>query len=218
MPQTSPIGGLSIIIHIIINVIVFTYNKAVKAAGLSKNNSLSKFFNRLNSAEGETTARKVLAYSLILFIFLAMSSNFILITFGISNLDQEKTLTSSQEVDDSQIILEQRIIEQKIIEQINLINTASISILELLNLNQEILSDQNILTQKIEKADGMQLIDFLESLGIVDSSFKNRAFIAKQLGVISNEEEYNGSPKQNRNIVEKLKQELITHLENKQID
>ncbi len=205
MPQTSPAGGLSLIIHILINVLVFTYGKIVKFLRLPKKNVVSKLFSTLVNKKGDNLVRRLLSYSLAFLVLVIMGGNFVLITVRLFKLEDTR-LTSKIE----------SIIAEKYATQINYSTTNEIPVSEInytpidysnAQSRIEISALENMAQKRV-----ISLVDFMESLGIVNTSFEARAELAVQSGVISDVSEYNGSLSQNREIIKKIQEELNSHI------
>lgn len=205
MPQISPAGGLSLIIHILINILVFTYNKVVKFFKIPKKNFISKVFSTLVNKKGDNMARRVLSYSLALLVLVMMGGNFLLITVRLFKLEDTR-ITSKIE----------SMISEKYSSQINYSNINEIPTSE----TNYTLLDYSSAQSKIQIPDAknlsnkkvISLVDFMSSLGIVNTSFEARARLAVQSGVISNVSEYNGSLSQNREIIKKIQEELNSRI------
>jgi hypothetical protein len=207
MPQTNPAGGLSLIIHIFINIVCYLYTKTLSVFGISNSNLVSKSFEWLNGETGETLTRKFLSY-------------FILVTilgFFILNIAFISTRQYSLRIDDSNRIIgyiKNHLLGLTIDNKKPVVNenTATETKFENTNLGQMI--NVNSIETKINSTTDTYLVDFMIDLGIVDISFENRARIAKDLGVVNNLEEYIGTPKQNKEIIARLKSGIITVLKN----
>jgi hypothetical protein len=201
MPQTSPAGGLSLIIHIFINIIVFTYRNTIKTFGVSEDNRVSSSFEKLTNKDGDTLPRKILSYSLVLFILLAMSGNFVLVIMGLANR-MEGPFNPKVE---AKIITEEVLMESEWID-VSAIQTDFFAPLISIAPSENETFEQDTLST-------ISLVDFLKKLGIVDASFTTRAELAKELGVVSQLEEYTGSQRQNRQIIIRINKELAVYAE-----
>ncbi|MFZ2523620.1 MAG: hypothetical protein WAW92_04515 [Minisyncoccia bacterium] len=207
MPQVNPIGGLSLIIHILINIVCFFYEKTLSVFGLSSNNPLSRFFGWLNGEKGETTARKYLSYVTL----------FSIITFITLNVAFVSTKQYSLRINESTELFSNvknyilgTYVEKK--TEINEGNTA----VEIQYGNTDlghIIKTDSVATRIINASD-TYLVDFMIEVGITDISFENRARIAKDLNVVNSYDEYIGTSKQNKEMIAKLKSGAIIMLEN----
>lgn len=188
MPQSAPSGGLSLIIHILVNVIVFAYNKLLKITGLSNKNLISNSFEKLTNKEGDTPARHLLSYLLVTSILIVMSSNFILLTVKLYKLKDVR-------------------ISSKIEEVITSKYAGAFSDDENDTANNEVIGFSTLSLESAEIDPLNSLIDFMQNLGMVNTSFESRADLAKELGVVNAVGEYTSSSDQNREMVRKLQEE-----------
>lgn len=208
MPQTSPAGGLSLILHIIINLIVYVYKKIVKFFHISNDNIVSNSFSKLTNKEGDTAFRKLLAYSFIGFTLLAMGTNFVFITIRVVEIGKEKanavknmginTFTPNP----VEAVTQTSTTTENPTEKSDSTTTPS----KFKNIEKALIS--------LEKNEDINLVDFMRNIGIVDTSFESRAELALELGVVKNSSDYSGSAGQNEQIINKLKEELNKHLVN----
>jgi hypothetical protein len=205
MPQSTPAGGLSLIIHILINIVIFAYNKAVKLLKLPKKNFVSKSFSTLTNKKGDTIARRFLSYLLVCLVFLIMGGNFLLITVRLFKLEDVRITTKIEDI-----------IARKYPSAVNTSISSEQSLQSLnyspLEYAETEVQMQTPLIQKAAEGQYATLVDFMESLGIVNTSFEARAELAVQSGVISDISEYTGSLSQNREIIKKLQEELQVYV------
>ncbi len=201
MPQASPIGGLSLIIHILINVALFLYRKLITAFNIPEKNAVSNYFEKLKSKDGETSGRKALSYTLVFFIFLVMVSNFAFVTIKLFNLDHNGRAIT-------QITNNFRIIMAPNAKKIEDIKNGTF-------INAE---NQSIISENLESNEKISLVDFMDNIGIVDTSFEARASLAKELGTVQNKEEYVGSERQDGLIIKRIRDELSAYMQANEID
>lgn len=205
MPQVSPAGGLSLIIHILINVVIFAYRNIINFLGIPNTNFLTNNFNKLTNKEGDKLPRKIMSYLIVILIFLAMSGNFILIVYG---LIQKNDFVGIDTFRSSKTMTQENSSEAQNIESIYY----SINLPKpLASLNILTISSAPYNMNKSTQPTNISLVDFLKSLGIVDTSFNARAELAKELGIVKNIDEYTGSPKQNRLIINKVNKALVSN-------
>ncbi len=207
MQQISPIGGLSLIIHLTINLIIFIYLGILRILKIPGANFISNYFKKLTNKEGDTFTRKALSYSLILVMFILISSNFIFIT------------TNSIGFNPTRIALGEKLdfISKKNIETVSQTPSIEEQVISVNNTNNEtpyIIKVTETTSKKLEEVSSVTLVDFMRELGIVDTSFKNRARIALDLGIVDSLENYTGSIKQNREVIFRLKDEVSAHIVN----
>jgi len=203
MPQATPIGGLSLFIHIIINVTLFIYRKFIKFFGVSNDNVFSNSFTKLVSKGGESTGRKFISYSMIMFVFVFMTVNSILVVYTFYKISLTNSISNKTQVLSN-------VQNFTPLEAVSVVSgtvnaTSSILIFKV--------PSSKIITRKLESGSNSSLVDFMHNLGIVDISFEARAKLAKELGVTQNIDEYGGLPKQNSEIIYKLKDELNTYIQ-----
>lgn len=205
----SPAGGLSLIIHILINVFVFIYRKFVKLFKLSDTNLVGNSFAKLTNKEGDTAVRKILAYCFIAFTLLAMGTNFVFITLRLVELGQTKVAQVQGNLNlhnpftnESETV--NAIVATSTTETAT--STATTSPSRFKNIE--------IASSNLANIDSISLVDFMRNVGIVDTSFESRSELAVELGVIKNASDYSGTDSQNSQIKNKLKEELNKHLVN----
>jgi hypothetical protein len=177
MPQTNPVGGLSLILHIVINIVIYSYKKIVKMFNLSNKNIVSRYFSFLVNKKGDTKIRRVLSYSIVALVSTTMSANLVFVTARLTNTD---------------ISYHAKKVEQSIQQYVSNSNIE-------INENNETIQD----TDAIE-INEISLVDFMRNSGIVDTSFDSRARLALKLGITNELESYKGTPKQNKSIMLKM--------------
>lgn len=194
MPQATPVGGLSLVVHIIINIIVYLYKKIVKLFRLPSQNFISKMFEKLVNEDGDTVFRALLSYFLIAFTFVAVISNFVFITYRLIETASEKFYVAKN--DD---MLNYSVANA---EADHIIEVASFT--PILVPKYFKYDDVEVKPENLPKKLDLNLVDFMRIVGILDTSFQNRSKLALELGVINEVSEYRGSSVQNNEIIEKF--------------
>ena len=78
--------------------------------------------------------------------------------------------------------------------------------------------NQSIISENLESNEKISLVDFMDNIGIVDTSFEARASLAKELGTVQNKEEYVGSERQDGLIIKRIRDELSAYMQANEID
>ena len=194
MPQLIPFGGLSLLVHISVNVLVYIYRKILGALHLSESNWLSRSIDNLKSKDGDNWARQFLSYSIASVIFIAVISNAVAISIIIINIKKTNSVSHiSQKIDGVAMAAQ------------NSTPTESANVLE---YTESAPTVENLIIRKSVTGEFVSVVDFINSLGIVNSSFDNRAELAKQLGVVRDYEGYTGTVEQNQKLIKELEQSL----------
>ncbi len=201
MPQATPTGGLSLIIHILINIIIFLYKKLLRFFNLPKKNPVSKLFANLINKKGDTFARRLLSYTLVCFVLVIMGGNFILITTRLFKLEDLRLTTKIENIINEKYATNN---SSRIVESIEY--SPNINFTPIVNtVDQSIQPD--IVVKNVPEIQVISLVDFMKSLGIVNTSYQARAELAVTSGIINDTAEYNGSLRQNREIIKKLQEQ-----------
>lgn len=206
MPQATPTGGLSLIIHIIVNIIIFAYKKILQFFKLPKKNLVSKLFSNLINKKGDTFARRLLSYTLVCFVLVVMGGNFILITARLYKLEDVRLTTKIENIINEKYASNNSNKKIESIEYSPLINYSAVAD----TVYQSTLMSSEAANFKEERV--ISLVDFMKSLGIVNTSYQARAELAVKSGVINDATEYSGSLRQNREIIKKLQEQLNSQI------
>ncbi|GEM_PF-4504741 len=173
MPNLSPIGGFSLLIHLAINIISFCYRKIVSGSGLI-------FPERFINKEGDTAARRAVAYVLISCIMIAVASGTaFVVTFGLSPhniLNVSATLAKAP----------------------SLPTPTPLTQIEPASNEAAVWGSSN------------SLVDTLKLLGISDTSIDARAEIARSLGIVAEPQSYKGLSEQNVKLLSVIKEKFIS--------
>ncbi len=206
MPQANPVGGLSLIVHILINIVCFLYIKILSIFRLSSNNPLSRFFEWLNSEKGETHARKYLSYVVLFSMIAFITLNIVLVSTTQYSLGRNDSIELFQYAKNSL---------SNIYQKRTPVETQNTTVMQTTygNVDLGLVIDTSSVSSKIMSSTDTYLVEFMNDLGIADTSFENRARIAKDLNVVNNTEEYIGTLTQNKEIIARLKSGVITLLE-----
>ena len=217
MPNISPVGGLSLIVHIMVNVIVFSYRKIAYAFNLAEKNIISRTAEKLYSKEGDTPARQVLAYTLVLLVMVTIGGNAFFVTtrtFSSSPIFQTEPVSASP-------------YPMSVQEEVLPLPSETTSETENANTVSGLLIAENSVPQtpvnifyvkensrlfNLTQGNYTSIVDFLALSGIASSSFDNRAELAKELGVVTDKGDYGGTVEQNIGIIRQLQYTLKNYL------
>ncbi len=211
MPNLSPLGGFSLLVHVSINVVVFCYRKIVYIFNISKTNVVSRSASRLYNKEGDTTLRHVFSYILVSCVVFVICGNAVLISVLLLNFYPNFLHTESSKViilqgtlsfpDTSLETIPSHTTESPIETPVK--NSMATSI-----RNLSYLGDATV--KRVTSASFISLVDFLNVLGSVSSSFETRAELAQELNIVAVRESYTGSASQNKTLLSDLKEHLNT--------
>lgn len=210
MPNISPIGGLSFFVHITINVVILLYKMIVKLFKLSDENILSNIFSILRRKESDNAFRKLTAYTLVIAMFIGMGTNFVLITKNLYNKGTNKDIIS-----ENLNVISNKLFNEQNENSVNIITEIATSTeTEIATTSPFKFKNIEITYNYLPISESVTLVDFMRNVGILDTSFQSRAELALELGVIGDASEYSGSTTQNREIINKLKEELNKSIAN----
>lgn len=159
----------------------------------------------MTDKEGESYIRTVLSHLTVMLIFCIMTLNLMLIFITLYKLPNPYTLIQQKVAEHKTV----EIYSAPVIESTNPIETNNSY-----NFVEENIKNISLVEESLMISNDISLVDFMKSIGIEDTSFDNRAKIAEGLDVVDDKNLYQGSPKQNRDIVNKIKDEIISYLNN----
>jgi hypothetical protein len=196
MPSLTPISGLSLITHIVINIVAFIWRnikKFLNKIDIHPKAEKSNFF--LISKEGDIWVRKFLAYIVIISVFVTVgSAGFtvvrLFLTIDDSSYTHNISLVSLKKDENKSGVVDNKLTYDYNVKPITKTEVEGVYAYKDLNIN-----DNNI-----------SLSDKLKTFGVENPTFQFKSELAAKLDVVNDKSLYNGSEKQNLLIAKRISQ------------